>query len=96
VGLALLILLCLIVGGLVVGWVLERLGVGWGAPISFFTGLLAKLAGGLAVGAIAVGAAQRGGIWYALAAALALAALAMFALVGVLAWGVLKYGIPED
>lgn len=95
--LALLILLCVIVGGLLVGSVLRRLGVAWGWLISFFAGLLARLTAGLCVAWTAVEAAELGGAWYGLAAALAVLALGMLALVGFLAWGVLKYGIgPED
>jgi hypothetical protein len=52
-----------------------------GALISFFAGLLAKLAGGLVLAWTAVGAAERGGVWYgALAAALGVIALGMLAL----------------
>jgi hypothetical protein len=92
-----LILLCVIVGALLVGSVLRRLDVAWGALISFFAGLLAKLAGGLVLVWTAVGAAERGGVWYgALAAALGVLALGMLALVGFLAWGVLKYGIDAE
>jgi hypothetical protein len=98
VRLAALILLCVVVGALLVGSVLRRLGVAWGALISFSAGLLARLAGGLVLAGVAVRAAERGGVWYgALAAALGLLALGMLVLVGLLAWGVLKYGIdPED
>lgn len=95
--LAALTLLCVVVGALLVGSVLRRLGIGWGALISFSAGLLAQLAGGLVLARSAVAAAERGGIWYgALAAALGVLALGMLVLVGFLTWAVLRFGIDAE
>jgi hypothetical protein len=77
VHLAGLILLSVIVGGLVLGFVLQRLGVAWGATVSFFAGLLARLGAAVAFAWIAVQAVERGGAWFdALAALMGVLAIA--------------------
>jgi hypothetical protein len=96
VRLAHLILFGVIVGGLIVGSVLGRLGVAWGTWISLLAGLLARLTAAGIFALMAVAAAERGGAWYGLAAALAALALGTLGLVGLLAWGVLKYGIDLE
>jgi hypothetical protein len=94
VRLAALILFCLVVGALLVGSVLRRLGVARSALISFVAGLLLRLGAGLVLAWTAFGAAERGGVWFgALAAALGVLAVGTLLLVGFLAWGLLKYGI---
>lgn len=92
-----LILLCVSAGGLLLGWVLRRLGVVWGALVSFSAGLLIRSGAGLVLAWTAVQAAQRGGIGLgALAAALGLLALGVLVLEGIRAWAALKYGLSED
>jgi hypothetical protein len=81
----------ILLGVITVGWVtgsaLRRFGVAWGATVSFFAVLLARLGAALVVASIAVRAAQRGGVWFDLLA-LFMAVLAVFGLglTGVLAW----------
>jgi hypothetical protein len=92
-----LILLCVSVGGLLLGWVLRRLGVVWGALISFSAGLLVRSGAGLLLAWTAVLAAERGGIGFGvLAGALGLVALGVLVLEGIRVWAALKYGIAED
>lgn len=92
-----LILLCVSTGGLLLGWVLRRLGVVWGALISFSAGLLIRSGAGLLLAWTAVQAAERGGIRFAvLSAALGLIALGVLVLEGIRAWAARKYGIAED
>lgn len=92
-----LILLCVSMGGLLLGWVLRRLGVVWGALISFSAGLLLRSGAGLLLAWTAVQAAERDGVWLGvLAAALGLLALGILVLEGIRAWAALKYGIAGD
>ena len=92
-----LILFLLTVGAWLVGSVLGRFGVAWGASISFVAGLVLRVAGGLVLARIAVGAAEHGGVWYvALAAALGVVALMTLVLAGIFAWAALKYGIDAE
>jgi hypothetical protein len=96
VKLAIPILLCLIVGGLLTGWVLGRLGIAWSWLISFCAHLLARLTVALVFAAMAVEAVGLGGAWYALAAAFTVLALAALGLVGLSVWGVVRHDIPEE
>ena len=92
-----LLLLCVSMGGLLLGWVLRRLGVVWGALISFSAGLLIRSGAGVLLAWVAVQAAERGGVGFGvLAVALGLLALGALVLEGIRAWAVLKYGIAED
>jgi hypothetical protein len=91
---ALLLVLCVGVGGLLLGWLLRQVGVGWGRVISFFGGSVVRFTAGVIFAGIAVASADRGGIWYwVLAALLGLLALCVLALEGFRVWAVLKYGV---
>jgi hypothetical protein len=93
---ALLLVLCIGVGGLLLGWLLRHVGVGLGRLISFSAGSLVRFTGGLVLAGVGVMAADRGGIWYwVLAALLGLLALLTLALEGLRVWGVLKYGVED-
>jgi len=97
VRLTVLILGCVSLGALLVGWVLRRFGVASGALISFFARLLLQLTAALVLAWTAIGAGERAGVWYgALAAALGTLALGTLVLVGFLVWGVLKYGLDGE
>jgi hypothetical protein len=97
VRLAVLVLGCVSLGALLIGWVLGRLGVARGALISFLARLLLQLTAAVVLAWTAIGAAGLGGVWYgALAAALGTVALGTLVLVGFLAWGVLKYGLDGE
>jgi hypothetical protein len=75
----------------------RRVGVLWGALVSFSAGLPIRSGAGLLLAWTAVQAAERGGIWFVvLAAALGLLALGVLALEGIRAWAALKYGLSED
>jgi hypothetical protein len=80
------ILLGVIIAGWVIGSALRRFGVAWGATVSFFAVLLARLGAALVFASTAVHAARRGGVWFDLLA-LFMAVLAVFglALTGVFA-----------
>jgi hypothetical protein len=91
VHLAGLILFCVIVGGLVLGLVLRRVGIAWGATVSFFAGLLARLGAAVAFAWIAVQAVERDGAWFdVLAVLMGVLAITGLALTGLLAWAWLR------
>ena len=81
-------------GGAACGLGAPRLGVAWGAPVSFFGSQLLQLAAALLFASLAVEAADRDGVWYgALAAAFSILALTMLVLVAFLSWAALKFGL---
>lgn len=85
------ILFGVIVAGLIGGSVLRRLGVTWGATISFSAGLLARLIASLVFASIAVRAAERGGVWFEILALFtAVLAVVSLGLTGLQAWAWLK------
>jgi hypothetical protein len=92
-----LILACVGVGALLLGWVLRRVGVGWGRVISFSGGSLVRATAGFVLAWTAVAAADRDGVWFwFLAVVLGLVALATLALEGFRAWGALKFGVGDE
>ena len=91
------VLLWVGVGGLLLGWVLRRLGVIWGALVSFSAGFLIRSGAGVLLAWTAVQAAERGGVGFGvLAAALGLLALGVLVLEGTRVWAALNYGLAED
>lgn len=92
-----LILVCVLVSLWLTGRVLQRFGVRWGLWFSLLGGMLLRLVASLVFAWTAVGAAERGGVWFgALAVALGVLALAGFALLALLTWGWLKYRNAEE
>jgi hypothetical protein len=92
-----LILLCVSVNGLLLGWVLRGLGVVSGALIAFSAGVLLRLGAGLLIAWTAVEAARRGGIGFAvLATWLVVLALGIVALEAFRVWAARKYGLSHD
>jgi hypothetical protein len=93
----LLIVLCLSLGGLLIGWALGRAGIRWAPWISFAAGSLIRTTGGLLLAASTVVAAAHGGIWYwMLAALLGVLALFYLAFEAFRIWAVSRYGIGGE
>jgi hypothetical protein len=74
------------------GTILRRLGVAWGARVSLFAGLLARLVAALVFALTAVQAVERGGVWFdVLAVLMGVLAFAGLAVTGLTTWGLLRY-----
>jgi len=85
------------VGGLVLGWILGRLGVVRGGVVSFSGGVLLRLLACLVIAWTAVTAAAHDELWLRLLAVpLGLLALGTLMLEGFRVWAALKYGVSED
>ena len=79
------------------GWVLRRLGVVFGAVVAFSAGVLLRLVAGLGFAWTAVEAAKRGSIGFVvLATALIVLALCTVALEAVRVWAARKYDLSHD
>lgn len=78
------------------GWTFQRAGVRWGAWVSQFGHMLARVAGIVVLLVMTVQAADEGGAWFALAAAFGIFALGMLALLVLRIWVLLKYGVHDE
>jgi hypothetical protein len=91
------ILAALGVAGLVLGWVLRRLGSSFGPRVSLVATAELRLAVGFVFAVTAVRAAEKGSVLFlGLAVLLAVVALASFALAAFVVWGMATYGVPDD
>ena len=85
------------VSGLVLGWMLGRLGVLRGRVVSFSGGVVLRLLAGVVIAWTAVTAATHDGLWLRLLAVpLGLLALGTLMLEGFRVWAALKYEVSED
>jgi hypothetical protein len=92
-----LIAFSVVVGLMLIGSVLRRIGIDQGSWLSLFGGMLARVIAGVAFGWSAVRSAERGGIWFAsLAVVLGFLAVADFVFLGLMTWGVVKYSPNPD
>jgi hypothetical protein len=91
-----LILLSLILAPLAVGWTLQRVGIRWGAWVSAFGHMVARVVAIVVLFLMIVQAVDEGGAWFALAAALGIFALGMLALLALRIWALLKFGVHAD